>query len=304
MTKNTEKDKKVSKYSVDMGERGKYDTRNRLNDLTSREWIPETISVFTQKGLGASHKDTAIERLHPAPFSYQDVQRLINFFTKKNDLVLDPFCGVGSTLKACALSNRRGLGFELMKKYCDLTKKRFKNELVDYPKKYPEQKVIHGDALKEIKKLNDNELDFIVTSPPYWNILEKIDHKAKQERVDKNLDTKYSEKNKYDLASIKDYKKFIETLGNYFHECSKKLKDKKYICIIISDFRHKERFYTFHTDLSSYIETKGNLSLKGITVLYQSRKNVYPYGYPYAYVPNIHHQYILIMQNNKDAKRK
>ena len=51
----------------------KVDPRNSLNDLTAAEWIPETISVWTQKGLGANHPDAQIEKLHPAPFSFTDV---------------------------------------------------------------------------------------------------------------------------------------------------------------------------------------------------------------------------------------
>src|SRR5438477_411012 len=57
--------------------------RNKLNDLEAREWVAETKSLWFQKGLGATHPDAAIERQHPAPFSYQDVTRLIRFFTKK-----------------------------------------------------------------------------------------------------------------------------------------------------------------------------------------------------------------------------
>ncbi len=55
---------------------------NHFNDLSPKEWIQETISVFIQKGLGANHRDAQIERQHPAPFSFQDVGRLIRFFTK------------------------------------------------------------------------------------------------------------------------------------------------------------------------------------------------------------------------------
>jgi DNA modification methylase len=75
--------------------KGTYDPRNKLNDLTSTEWIPETISVWNQKGLGAGHPDVKIEKQHPAPFSFTDVARLIKFFTKKDNTVLDPFVGVG-----------------------------------------------------------------------------------------------------------------------------------------------------------------------------------------------------------------
>jgi len=36
-----------------------------------------------------------------------------------------------------------------------------------------------------------------------------------------------------------------------------------------------------------------------LTVLYQRHKRIFPYGYPYAFVPNIHNQFILILQKPK-----
>lgn len=269
--------------------------RNKLNDLTAKEWIQETISVFLQKGLGANHDDTKIERQHPAPFSFQDVGRFIKFFTKKGGKVLDPFSGVASTLKACALYDREGYGIELNKKYLQLGKERIEKEVKRDKVNILDQHHINGDALKEIKKIEDDFFDFIITSPPYWNILSKIDHKAKQERVSKNLDTKYSS-DKNDLGNIEKYEDFLEILGNFFSDCARILKSKKYMCIIVSDFRNRERLYPFHSDLSNYIEKEGNFLLKGITILYQSRKKIFPYGYPFSYVPNIHHQYFLILQ--------
>jgi DNA modification methylase len=270
---------------------------NILNDLTASEWIPETISVFVQKGLGAKHQDAQIERQHPAPYSFQDVARLVKFFTKTNQRVLDPFVGIGSTLKACALNNRKGVGIELVPKYVELTKKRLDTELRGlFDNK--DQEVIEGNALKVIKQFEDNYFDFIVTSPPYWNILrKKADHKVKETRLANNLDTKYSE-SKDDLGNIEDYEDFLNVLSNFFKDCGRILKPKKYMCIVVSDFRNKDKYYMFHSDLASKLEKKGFV-LKGITVLYQSRKKVYPYGYPYSYVPNIHHQYILILQNAK-----
>lgn len=270
---------------------------NNLNDLTASEWIQETISVFVQKGLGAGHEDTKIERQHPAPYSYQDVGRLIRFFTKKDGFVLDPFCGVGSTLKACAVDNRNGVGIEIVKKYVDLTKERLSKEVSKESKK---QETIRGDAIKAIKKFDDNKFDFIVTSPPYWSILnKKADHKVKQERIANRLDTKYSNL-KADLGNIESYEDFLNILSDFFNNCSRILKPKKYLSIIVSDFRHKDRFYTFHSDLAKKLE-EGNYTLKGITVLYQRHKKIFPYGYPYSYVPNIHHQYILILQNKKEC---
>ena len=272
---------------------------NKLNDLGAAEWIPETISVYVQRGLGAGHEEAKIEKQHPAPYSFQDVSRLVRFFTKNNDLVLDPFCGVGSTLKACAVNGRRGIGIEIVKKYVGLTKERLnkelKSDLVETVNK--DQKVILGDSLEEVSKMKDDSIDFIVTSPPYWNILKKADHKVKQERISKNLDTKYSDLKK-DLGNIDDYQEFLSVLSGFFNDCSRILKPQKYMSIVVSDFRNKGAYHMFHSDLAQKLE-EGNFALKGMTILYQRHKKIFPYGYPYSYVPNIHHQYILILQNKK-----
>lgn len=274
-----------------------YDLSNPLNDLTAKEWLPETITVFSQKGLGAGNKDAQIEKLHPAPFSFQDVARHIKFFTKHGDKVLDPFLGVGSTLKACAYENRIGYGIELNKKYSELSELRIDQEVPETYSFKNSQHVINGNSLVEIKRFDENFFDFIITSPPYWNILDTKDHKANQ-RVSEELDTKYSE-SEDDLANISDYEDFLNKLSSFFGDCSRVVKAGKYMAIIVSDFRKLEKYYVFHADLASSIEKCSNWKLKGIKILYQRHKGIFPYGYPYSFVPNVHHQNVLIFQNSK-----
>src|SRR5438876_4483238 len=156
---------------------------NRLNNLSAKEWIPETVSVWIQRGLGKGHEHAQIERQHPAPFSFQDVARLIRFFTKAGETVLDPFVGVGSTLKAAAMQGRRGIGIELNKKYTNRARVRLKTELTEEFLFPNEQKLIQGDARSIIPTLAANSVKLVVTSPPYWNIRHKEDHKARQERL-------------------------------------------------------------------------------------------------------------------------
>lgn len=281
-----------------ISENSAYSLSNKLNDLTAKEWLQETISVFSQKGLGASNKNAQIEKLHPAPFSFQDVGRLVRFFTKEENVVLDPFSGVASTIKACAFEKRNGIGIELNSKFFDLGVKRLSTEVPDEFEYKTKQELIHADSLEHIKKLKDDSLDFIVTSPPYWNILETVDHKGK-ERVNNNLDHKYSTDER-DIANIEKYSDFINILSNFFDTCSNALKNKKYMCVIVSDFRKKDKYYTFHTDLANEIIKRGNFQLNGIRILYQRHKRIYPYGYPYSFVPNVHHQNVLIFQNKKN----
>lgn len=280
------------------GDDGRIDPRNQLNELTAREWIPETVSVWTQKGLGAGHPDAQIERQHPAPFSFTDVGRLIRLFTKRGATVLDPFVGVGSTLKACAVDGRRGVGIELNPTFAALARRRLQTEVRDLFATLEEQTILEGDARTILPGLAPESVDFVVTSPPYWGILKKNDdHKVRQERLSNGLCTDYGEDSR-DLGNIKSYPEFLDALASIFVEVIRVLRRGKYAAVVVSDFRDKSRYVMFHADLARRVEADG-LELRGIKVLYQRHKKVFPYGYPYAYVPNIHNQYILILQKPK-----
>lgn len=273
------------------------DVRNQLNDLTAREWIPETVSVWNQRGLGAGHPDAQIERQHPAPFSFTDVGRLIRFFTKRGQTVLDPFVGVGSTLKACAIDGRNGIGIELNPTFVELCRTRLDVEVRDMFSSASKQKIIEGDARDHLKRIPDESVDFVVTSPPYWSILKKVDHKVRQERIEKGLTRNYGDDPR-DLGKIDDYEEFLRVLGAILGDCARALKSGKYMAVIVSDFRDKARYVMFHSDLADELNKYG-LEMKGLTVLYQRHKKIFPYGYPYSFVPNVHNQYILILQKPK-----
>jgi DNA modification methylase len=267
-----------------------------LNDLNATEWIAETVSVWVQKGLGRNHEDAQIEREHPAPFSYQDVGRLVRFFTKEGQTVLDPFVGVGSTLKAAAIANRKGIGIELNVRYAELAKTRLRKELPDGPGVCRDQRVLCGDAAKLIPTLEKGSVNLVVTSPPYWNILHKEDHKVRQERRSNGLDARYSD-HPDDLGNIPTYRTFLQRLGDVLGMCHPVLADGGHMCVVVGDFRNKARYHMFHADLAWSMEQRG-FGMKGLIILHQNHKRVFPYGYPYAYVPNLHHQYIIILRKD------
>lgn len=297
--RSTEKEGREAKDHCDeaQGTAPALASRNQLNDLTAKEWIPETVSVWNQRGLGANHPDAAIERQHPAPFSFTDVGRLIRFFTKKGHTVLDPFLGVGSTLKACAIDARRGIGIELNPSFVELARTRLSTEVRDMFSTLDDQNILEGDARDHLRTLPSESVDFVVTSPPYWSILKKQDHKVRQERVEKGLAKDYGNDSR-DLGKIERYDDFLNELTSIFGECARVLKSGRYMAIIVSDFRDKSRYIMFHADLARALEVYG-LEMRGLKVLYQRHKKVFPYGYPYSYVPNIHNQYILILQKRK-----
>ena len=287
-----------------IGEGSSVDKRNKLNDLTGAQWLPETKSFFYQKGLGASHPHAQIERQHPAPYSFQDVEHLITFFTKKGMSVLDPFGGVGSTAKACALEGRTCTSIELQERWHKLAIQRLETEVGVGTSQ--EHIFIKGDSRVELKKFDNSVFDFMITSPPYWSILnKKADYKVKKERLANNLATNYSDNDRNDLANLGSYQEFLDVLVNdVFLECARVLKPKKYFCLVVSDFRNKSEFISFHSDLIQALNKKQTadgyvITLQGVKVLLQNHKSLLPYGYPFAYVENIHHQYVLIFRKDK-----
>jgi len=305
---------------------------NKLNDLTNRQWLQATKSFWHAQGDGESAwtqqrrmelcqwvlesygEEQAqellaqlapstlysiappreeLKRLHPATFSERDIERLLRLFTKEGQTVLDPFVGSGSTLIACHNAKRQGIGIELVDEWVQVTRQR-----LDDAGAGTEQQVLAGDAEEKLDEIAPASIDFVVTSPPYWSILGKAaGMKAQAERVQRDLPTKYSE-HEADLGNIQDYRVFLQSLGEVFAKCATVLRPAKYLACIVSDFRHGPKFHLYHADVAVVIEEQG-LPLKGITILLQDSKNLYPFGIPYGFVSNIHHQYILIHQKPK-----
>jgi len=277
---------------------------NHLNNLSGKEWVKSTKSVWhnitdiktytkiensLDTGILFSNPPprTDLEKLHPATFSENDVSKLIKFFTKEKEVVLDPFMGVGSTAAASVKENRNFIGIELYECWYNIAKQKIDNIVNNQA----DAKLYCNDSYKVIKTLKNDSIDFIVTSPPYWGILNKIDHKAK-ERVKDGLKTNYGT-NEKDLSNIKNYYDFIKTLELNFKEYYRILKPNKYIAIIVSDFRHKQKYYMFHSDIANSLENVG-FTLQGLIILIQDNKKLYPYGYPTTYVPNISNQFIVL----------
>ena len=80
---------------------------------------------------GALHlqKNEKVEGKHPTQKPIQLLDYVLQSSTNKGDLVLDPFSGSGTTGVASIINQRKFIGIEKEKKYCELSVRRFKKNL-------------------------------------------------------------------------------------------------------------------------------------------------------------------------------
>ena len=243
---------KNSNY-IELPGRGKYNKKNKLNNLTGKEWIKFTKSWF----IHTPKRRNKNEILHPAKYPESLVEEFISFFSKEGDWIFDPFLGTGSTLIAAGNTNRNGVGIELMKKYFNTSVKRiheaeFNTELIP----------ILGSS-NNLKKLLNNNIgerlfDFIITSPPYWNQLERNNIRQKK-RKKSGLDTQYSKK-KEDLGNVKEYENFIEKQAQIFDEVFDITKPGGYLTVITNNVYFNSRLYPLAFDTAISLTKRGTKS--------------------------------------------
>ena len=94
------------------------DRNEKENSIRKEGFLEWTKSVWTFPA--ASAKSVG----HPAPFPEELPYRLIQLYSFKNDVVLDPFCGSGTTCVAALKSGRNYIGYDIDKTYVELANDR------------------------------------------------------------------------------------------------------------------------------------------------------------------------------------
>ena len=268
---------------------GRYDKRNKLNDLTGRDWLLLTKSYWLSEPNGEDKE--AYE--HPAPFVINDIQKLISLFTKKGMTVLDPFIGSGTTIIAANKLGRKCIGIDINPDYKKLAESRIeKYGFSDYV-------YMVGDAFIEIDKIDI--IDYIVTSPPYHNILKNDArgiryYNGKKYRMGAREGIQYYSNEINDLGNLDDYSKYLFSLSDIMGKCFLKLRDGGYCTLIISDFTVNKKEMCVQGDIVCLMQKIGYEFCR-TTVLLQKVKPLYPFGYPYAY--KINHQHHNMMTFRK-----
>ena len=261
----------------------------KMNNFTGKEWLQNSFSIW--RDISKTKEERKLK--HPAMFPQQLVEKLINIYTKDlGEIILDPFLGVGSTLKASYNLGKKGVGFDLNKNYCKIAETRIENikEDENFNKKIKKikPKIYNEDSRKLLKYLKPNSVDLVVTSPPYWDILNM------KRSADKRESRNYSNSKK-DLGNINDYEEFLQDLKSVYQEVYKVLKPNKRCCCVVMDIRKKDKFYPLHEDQTRIMREIG-FELEEYVIWDRQKEynNMKTLGYPWVFRFNKVHEFICI----------
>ncbi len=282
---------------------GEVSEKNQLNEMTAQEWLRFTKTWFIHN----PPPRKKAEMLHPAKYPENMIEEFVRFFTKTGGVVFDPFLGTGSTLVACYNTNRLGIGIELQEKYATIARDRLKK--LESQLKLDEsgssmkakQLVLQGNSAqinRLWKEYNLPLVDLVMTSPPYGPMLNKKGLVTK-EREDEGLDLKYSDDTN-DLGNASGYDDFLVKLMQIFVQIKEKVKEGGYVVVILQNYMDKGEYKMLAWDFAR--EMSKHFQLRGERIWCQDNKTLYPYGYRYSFVPNVHHHYCLVFKKRKEEK--
>jgi len=261
--------------------------KERLNELDGKTWEKYSISVWD---IVKTREERKLK--HPAMFPMELCRRLIEIYTKKGDVVLDPFMGSGTVLIVARNMERKGIGIEINPNFVELAKKRLaQRKLIQSSTEEPE--IYCDDAGNLLEYLKPNTVDFVLTSPPYWNI-----HTRKR-TADYKKPRPYSTLER-DLGNIASFNEFMTQLKLIFEKVYIVLKHGKRCIIVVMDIRQGSKFYPFHMNICDMMREIGFV-LEDI-IIWDRRKeysNLRPLGYPYVFIVNKVHEYILIFRKDR-----
>jgi DNA modification methylase len=261
--------------------------KRKPNELDGRTWTRYSISVWD-----VVKSQEEIKLGHPAMFPKDLCKRLLEIYTKKGDVVLDPFMGSGSAIITARDMERKGIGFDINPKFVDLAKKRLSQQkLIELAVEEPD--IYCEDAINLLKYVKPDSVDFVLTSPPYWNI-----HTRKR-TADYKEPRPYSTLER-DIGNIIDFNDFMTEMKSIFQKVHMVLKHSKRCIIIVMDIRQGSQFFPFHLNVSNMMSGIGFV-LEDIIIWDRKKEynNLRPLGYPYVFIVNKIHEYILIFRKNR-----
>jgi len=253
---------------------------SHINCMTAKDWLKSQLGVWQ---FFYETRDIRNKNLHPATFPIALAKKVIELFTHKGEMVLDPFVGSGTTLVAAQDTDRNAVGFDLQQKYIDLCKSRLVQTTLFSNAK---QLAVQDDARNISQYLDPESVSLIFTSPPYANLLNR-ERKNKSRRFRNNEQLgrveQYSQDPR-DLGTM-TIEEYTTAMGEIFQSLLPLLRPKAHCVINVPDMWWENKRITIHIALVEELRKRG-YELRNIIIW--DRTNVVNqigiFGWPSNYI--------------------
>lgn len=253
-----------------------------LSCIEARDWMKNQIGVWQ---FMYEPRDIRDKSVHPAVFPIAMAKRVIEQFTHRGELVLDPFVGSGTTLLAAQDLDRNALGFDLKQEYVDLSNSRVSEPPVDC---HCRQMAFCDDARNIVNRVAQGTVKLAFTSPPYANILNR-ERKNKSRRGDLRENEQFGKVEQYsqdprDLG-ILDADSFEKQISEIFRDMMPVFQEKAHILINITDAWIDGKRVPLHINIINAMQAAGYEFRN--TIIWDRRNLVNKigiFGWPSSYI--------------------
>ena len=287
-----------SKRVIQTTDGKKYHIDNRLNSLSGSEWTYFLNSVINTRYPTTGNESYAhqIRKVHPSPKPPQLTKQLIEFFTKEGETVFDYFMGVGGTLLGASLCGRHALGVDLNPEYISTYIQASNNlNLEIQPTIVGDATFLLQDTTEISNALNGEKVSMILIDPPYGNMMARPKTGEITKKKSDNTPTPFTNSDS-DLGNM-PLSQFFGVLKSTIQSSLNFLRNKGHLVVFIKDMQpNRKELNLLHADLIYLLNEIPELKYLGLKIWADQGVNLYPYGYPYSYVANQIHQYILIFR--------
>lgn len=268
-----------------------------FNGLTAREWTMLSRNVWNDVSSPRQRRHLD----HGAVFPVKLADRLIRIYSREDDLVLDPFCGIGTTCVAAMLSGRHSVGIELSTEFARVARTWLKE--LNARTSLHRPKIIADDARKLRKWASPCSIQVTITSPPYANFIarslgdRKRTHKKSKLVFDNNSRVRIYSSDKRDLGNL-DYPMFLKECESILAALLIATKPNGYAAWVVKDHRMTPEtpYVALHADLARLAQEKGWLWHDLIVWDQNEQRSLVLLGYPSRFYSNQNCSFIVVLR--------
>ncbi len=241
----------------------------RLNCLTR----PETFELGSTV-VNVNHRVRWQEK-HGGRFIPQVPEKFIRLFTHLGETVLDPFCGSGTSNVVAKSLGRNSVGIDVNPRSAAMTRQRL-DAIADSGTRH---QVVCGSCATVLPSIPAGTIDLIVTSPPYFDVVD------------------YQDDGPHQWGNIGEYDRFLARMGEALGGLARVIKEGGHIVLVTQDVFKRKAKCPIHAD---YIFIGRQLGLEVIStqvyILNYSNGGRLVFGYPKSYYPKNDHEFIVILR--------